>query len=232
LVGVKALLRKAGMERGVEAVAGLSSEVDGPGSAFGAFACEMARVVAGGSGNFVISPHNVASVLARLLLGARGETARELAACLGFGGQAEALGAIESLEGLLAGEARSAARGSDLKLSFANAFWFQQGLVLEPKFVGRLSKDEVFETDFASDPRGALYAINAWAREMTHGRIREIVSSGHIRRNTSLVLASAAYLKAGWQDKFDEHETRPRPFRRGDGSEVTVPMMWKPLPLA
>lgn len=52
-----------------------------------------------------------------------------------------------------------------------------------------------------------------------------LVPPGALGPRTRLVLASAQFFRGGWGTPFAPGATRARPFRRPDGTDVTVPMM-------
>ena len=88
-----------------------------------------------GQGNLVFSPASIATALRLVLLGARGETAAQIAAALHLAipdGAAPALQAAQELQAVSAILSDLAA--GDLTLRAPNAMWVQSGLPLEPGF--------------------------------------------------------------------------------------------------
>lgn len=70
----------------------------------------------------------------------------------------------------------------------------------------------------------AASTINRWVSDNTAGQIKQIVESP-IDSQTVMFLINAVYFNGKWQTPFDPKQTFPRPFTRGDGSRVQVPMM-------
>ena len=176
------------------------------------------------SGNLVFSPASIATALRLVLLGARGETADQIAAVLHLACPDEAG------PGLRAGSAilRDLAAG-DLTLRAPNTMWVQSGLPLEPAFTAALAASAavtVRDADFRRAAERARQEINQFIAEQTAGKIRELLSPGLLRDGTSLVLASAVYLKAAWARPFPAAATRDAPFRSAPDRQVMVPTMY------
>src|SRR5258705_9089104 len=88
-----------------------------------------------GQGNLVFSPASIATALRLVLLGARGETAVQIAAALHLDipdGAAPARQAAQELQAVSA--ILSDLADGDLTLRAPNAMWVQSGLPLEPGF--------------------------------------------------------------------------------------------------
>jgi serpin B len=175
--------------------------------------------------NLVLSPSSVAAVLAMILPGARGDTQRELAAALHTGLDPERVAAAAgTLDRTLLEQA--GADEPDLRIS--NAVWVHRGLELREAYERLLV--EAFraglrEADFLRDPEGARQAINRLVAEQTAGKIPELFSAGALQRDTGLVLTSAIYLQARWQEAFDPERTRPEPFHLLGGGTAEVAML-------
>ncbi len=71
--------------------------------------------------------------------------------------------------------------------------------------------------------------INAWVRKATNGKIDAVVAPGMLTPQTRLILTTATYMKAQWEQPFDPGDTRPAPFHLAGGGEVRVPMMKEKL---
>jgi serpin B len=157
-----------------------------------------------------------------LLNGADGNTYEQIRSVLAF-------------DGLSQEEINQAYRGlTDLLLSLdpavtielANSIWARQGFPVLPDFterVGAAFSAEAEEVDF-TDP-ATLPRINRWASDATHGLIEEIFDE--LPFDVAMVLLNAIYFKADWTDQFDRSRTERAPFRRPDGSTVTVDLMYR-----
>ncbi len=202
-----------------------------------------------GQGNLVFSPASIATALRLVLLGARGETAAQIAAALHLAipdGAAPAVQAAQDLQAVSAILSDLAA--GDLTLRAPNAMWVQSGLPLEPGFTAAVSAAAavaVRDADFRRAAEQARQEINQFIAEQTAGKIRDLLSPGVVSAATSLILASAVYLKAAWAHPFPAGATQDAAFyldpgqpgsgqpgsgqrgsgQPGSGTQVTVPTM-------
>jgi serpin B len=174
-----------------------------------------------GQGNVVFSPASIATALRLVLLGARGETAAQIAAALHLGipdGAAPALQAAQELQAVSAILSDLAA--GDLTLRAPNAMWVQSGLPLEPGFtaaVAAAAAVTVRDADFRQAAEQARQEINQFIAEQTAGKISDLLGPGVVSAATSLVLASAVYLKAAWAHPFPAGATHDAVFHLGPG---------------
>jgi serpin B len=184
----------------------------------------------------VISPTSVALALAMARAGAKGETAAEMDAVLDTSGWDELGPGLNALTQALASRdamwSDEQGRPHELKLRIANAAFAQRDMQIEQAYLDAIASAfgaGLRLLDYAADPEAARLLINAWVKRQTAGRIPELIPSGVIQRLTRLVLVNAIYLKANWEMEFGREysgeTTEPRPFRRLDGSSVTVPTM-------
>jgi serine protease inhibitor len=182
------------------------------------FGFDLLAAVAG-DGNVITSPISTATLLAMVLAGAEGETAREMADVLHLDGQARD-GGHGSLLAQLTGT-------DDVTLRVANALWTQEGFPVEPDYLG-FTRD-VFgataeQTDLG-DP-GAVDQIDDWVRERTEGRITELAEAlGVPDPLLRVVLVNAVYFLGTWTAPFEPEATADEPFTLADGAEVTAPLM-------
>jgi serpin B len=187
-----------------------------------------------GQGNLVFSPASIATALRLVLLGARGETAAQIAAALHLAISDVAEPALEAAQELRAVSASLAdLAAGDLTLRAPNAMWVQSGLPLEPGFTAAVTAAgavTVRDADFRRAAKQARQEINQFIGEQTAGKITGLLSPGVVSAATSMVLASAVYLKAAWARPFPAGATQGAVFylgsgRPGPGTQVTVPTM-------
>ena len=179
------------------------------------------------AGNLVFSPSSIAIALRLVLLGARGETAAQIAAALHLGRPDQAGPELRTVLALLGDLA-----AGDLTLRAPSTVWVQSGLPLEPGFTAALAAaaDVVAtvalrDADFRRDAEQARQRINQVIAEQTAGRISDLLGPGVLDASTNLVLASAVYLKAAWAHPFPAGATHGAPFHPDSGIQVTVPTM-------
>jgi serpin B len=172
--------------------------------------------------NNFVSPFSIALALAMTYNGARGQTATEMAATLGFPGVArEALNAAaQPLMALLT------RRQPGAELYLANSLWARADLPFKPDFLARVTDAyaaEVHNIDFLEPD--ALKHINDWVSAATKNKIQELIKSQDLTDDTLLILINAIYFKGTWQKQFDAARTQPRDFTSADGAVTQVPMM-------
>ena len=179
------------------------------------------------AGNLVFSPSSIAIALRLVLLGARGETAAQIAAALHLGRPDQAGPELRTVLALLGDLA-----AGDLTLRAPSTVWVQSGLPLEPGFTAALAAAadraatvSLRDADFRRDAEQARQEINQVIAEQTAGRISDLLGPGVLDASTSLVLASAVYLKAAWAHPFPAGATHGAPFHPDSGIQVTVPTM-------
>lgn len=196
------------------------------------FAADLYARLATTPGNLVCSPWSVAVALTMARLGARGRTAHEMDQVLHATGLTRFTAGIGWLDRQLQSRAerRTTPDGQrlDVALETANSLWGQRGVDWEAAFLDALARDlgaGMHVVDYRAAAEQARTAINAWAAHQTHDRITGIIPEGLLGTLTRLVLVNAIWLKAPWAEPFPQHRTARKPFRRGDGSELTVDMM-------
>jgi serpin B len=79
--------------------------------------------------------------------------------------------------------------------------------------------------DFIQNASAARLEINTWVEDQTRQRIRELIPSDGIDRETRLVLVNAIYLKAPWAQEFSTNMTKLRPFHINGAATQDVPTM-------
>ena len=175
-------------------------------------------------GNLFFSPYSISTALAMTYAGAKGETALEMAKTLRFPVEGEAIHeAFAQLEAGINGGTEK----RPFELSVANALWGQKDLSYRPEF---LKLTETFyqagmhPTDFAGDPEAARRMINAWVEDRTHDKIKDLLGSNVVRKDTDLILTNAIYFKGAWTVPFNKLATQDEDFTT-DGKPVRVPMM-------
>ena len=191
------------------------------------FALDLYHALPEGSGNLFFSPYSISTALAMAYAGARGETERQMADALCFTlPQDDLHGAFAALAADLAQRVEG---DEGIELAIANALWGQDGHPFLAEFLDQLETSygaPLRSTDFAGAPAGACADINAWVREMTAGRIAELLGPGSIAPDTRLVLTNAIYFLGAWKSQFNEEMTWERTFHLLDGSEISVPTMY------
>ncbi len=188
-----------------------------------AFAGRLLGLVAGMQPGVAFSPLSISDALAMTIPGARGRTARQIAAALDFRLPPARLGAaFGALD-----QSLGSANGPGVSLSVANALYGQQGTAFRSAFLRLLASDYgagIRVVDFVHAKEAARATINGWVSERTHGKITSLLGARDIDVMTRLVLVNAVYLHAKWESPFDAHATSPAVFH-APGGGVRVPTM-------
>ena len=173
-------------------------------------------------GNMIFSPASIGAALRMALLGARGETAAQLAGALHLAGPESA---VDGLRLLSAGLARLSS--GDVTCHAPNTMWVQAGLPLVPEFTAALAgiaaaaavagtaTAVLRHADFVNAAEDARLEINAVIAEQTAGKIAGLLPPHAVDKFTRLVLANAVYLKAAWAQPFPAAATADAPFYPG-----------------
>jgi serpin B len=191
-----------------------------------AFGVDVFHAVADGhGGNVMVSPTSLATVLAMLMPGAKGQTAAEMTktlhSSLPAGQFANALGALNETT-----VQRALTDKADLQ-QFDSA-WTQKGYELQQPYLKALAAafdTGMHEVDFSGAPEAARQTINKAVQNQTDGLIKDLFGPGSIDPNTRLALTDALYFKAKWADTFKKSGTSDMPFHLGDGSTAKVSTM-------
>jgi serine protease inhibitor len=190
------------------------------------FALDMyKRLAQGEKGNIIFSPYSISSALAMTYVGARGQTAEEMAKVLHFSLSEERLHpASKELTLHLLKDDES--RGCELRV--ANALWGQVGLPLLPAFLDVIRSNYragLLQVDFANAPEESRKFINNWVEVETNEKIKELLREEDITKLTRLVLTNAIYFKGKWKMPFLKDATKDEVFEVAPDKRKTVPMM-------
>ncbi|KFV82937.1 Heterochromatin-associated protein MENT [Struthio camelus australis] len=202
--------------------------------------------------NIFFSPWSIATALAMVYLGAKGNTATQMAEVLHFHQIAREEGSSEvtrpsrgrpkkrkmdperkqakdihsGFKELLA--AINKPRNTYL-LRSANRLYEEMTYPLLPKFlqlVTRYYKAKPQVVNFKTDAEQARKQINSWVENETERKIQDLLPTGSLDSNTVLVLVNAVYFKGNWENKFMEENTSERLFRLSKTKTKPVQMMF------
>ena len=181
-----------------------------------AFAVDLYHQLRSTDGNLFFSPYSISAALGMTYAGARGNTAKEMAAALHFGiDQTRLHAAFRDLTR----ELTATAQDGQHKLSIANALCLTGGDVSDE--FKALLKDSYDAKVFA----GGLDEVNGWVKQKTEGKIEKILE--RLSRNSVCVLLNAIYFKGTWESQFKEKHTGDAPFRVSSQEQVTIPLMYQ-----
>ncbi|XP_065686943.1 heterochromatin-associated protein MENT-like [Patagioenas fasciata] len=201
--------------------------------------------------NIFFSPWSISTALALTYLGAKGNTATEMAEVLHFVPGAGAEGSsvarpcrgkpkrrkmdpeYQQTEDIHSGFKELLAAinkpRSTYSLRSANRIYIEKTFPLVPTYI-QLSKKyykaEPQKVSFKSAPEQARKEINAWVETQTEGKIKDLLSSPQtVDSLTRLILVNAIYFKADWEEKFQANNTNTQPFRLSKKITKPVEMM-------
>lgn len=173
------------------------------------------------SEDFVISPLSMQFLLGMLLDGAKGQTADEICAVLGYGA-GDVDGVNEFCQSLLK---QLPELDKKTKLALANAIVANKSFPLLDSYKSMVTEyyeAEVSNKDFSKN-KETTKMINKWCSDNTNGLIPEIIKN--VDPNVLAYLMNATYFKSQWAEKFPKGSTVKVPFTSVDGSQVSVEMM-------
>jgi serpin B len=188
------------------------------------FATDLYARLSSQPGNLFFSPYSISAALGMTYLGARGETADQMASTLHFTlDQDRLLGAFSSLRQQL----NHGGKPRKYQLHVANALWGQKGYGFREEYL-RTTQDAfgagLREVDFAASEQ-ARQTINHWVEEQTKKKIIDLLPPGSVSPSTRLVLTNAIYFKGAWSHPFAKNGTKQEDFHVSADKKVLVPMM-------
>nr|XP_023689312.1 leukocyte elastase inhibitor-like [Paramormyrops kingsleyae]XP_023689313.1 leukocyte elastase inhibitor-like [Paramormyrops kingsleyae]XP_023689314.1 leukocyte elastase inhibitor-like [Paramormyrops kingsleyae] len=177
------------------------------------------KISSGNKDNVIFSPFSLSSALAMVYLGARGDTAAQMAQTLHFHKAEEDVHVgFSQLLSLLNKP------GAPYSLSIANRLFGDESYQFVEKFLtdsNRHYKGELEPVNFRSDAEAARVNINTWVEKQTNEKIKNLLTPGMLDPSTRLVLVNAIYFKGNWQRRFDPAKTREMPFK------INKFLLWK-----
>lgn len=189
-----------------------------------AFGFKLHKVLSVMPGNYVMSPYSLHRVLSLAEEGAAGETAQQMSALLHLEGKPNSDEGVKALLDSL----RESAKSSQIAFQSTNHLWYRRGIGMEQSFISKAKTNYGVtpeELDF-TNPGKACTMMNQAILVATRGRIKELVSSDAIQKNTSLVLANTVYLMGAWSSRFEPLRTKLRPFWVAEEKKIReVPTM-------
>lgn len=92
------------------------------------------------------------------------------------------------------------------QINLAQGIFVQENYPIRPLYqetAQQLYASETYHVNFESRPAEAQKKINKWVSERTHGKIKDILAETPIA-STKVIIASAMYFKALWENPFFE----------------------------
>ncbi|XP_067006406.2 leukocyte elastase inhibitor [Anabrus simplex] len=174
------------------------------------------------SGNMVVSPFSVETVLAMVLVGLRGNTAQHVSSALHLPDSRERT--EHGFKALFA----SLQASENVTLEMANKIYVQEGFKIKDEF--RQSAENNFQSsvelvDFSNKTEAVRNIINQWVEQKTNQKIQELIVEGNLNPNTVVMLLNAMYFKGQWSTEFNKTLTSKENFHLDTKSTRQVQMM-------
>lgn len=176
------------------------------------------------SGNLVISPLSIYSMLAVLTVGAAEETRAEFVKALQCEINPDLL--LDSLSRILEIHKNDTVGEYLSNFVSATAVWPNVSAKCTPSFKKTAQRNsiELIKTDFSRADK-AERAIDKWASDKTDGKIEDIIDASEFVYPVGFVVTNAVTASAEWSRTFNTKETVPRTFYLNDGTRIDVPTM-------
>ncbi|XP_059801286.1 leukocyte elastase inhibitor-like [Hypanus sabinus] len=175
-------------------------------------------------GNIFFSPFSISTALAMVYLGAKNNSASQMAKALHFDDVGDLHSAFQKMQ--------LEVNRADVPylLKMANRLYGEKTY----KFLEEFCKScenyygaALSAVDFRASANETRQEINKWVEEQTAGKIQDLLAADSVNSDTKLVLVNAIYFKGSWAEKFDEQCTQEMPFRLNKNESKPVQMMYK-----
>ncbi|XP_046743281.1 serine protease inhibitor 27A-like [Diprion similis] len=174
------------------------------------------------SSNMLISPISVKLALVLLYEGAQGQTAHELADVL------ELPNGREATRDRFATILRSLqTRQPEYTLDISTRLYVDTSIQARQRYsaiVKTFYSTDIVTTNL-SDARPALANINAWVSNVTHGRIKEVLTDEEKIKDSVFLVMNALYFAGTWRYPFLKNATKYGAFYTDVDKSVQVPYM-------
>ncbi|KFO05265.1 Serpin B10 [Balearica regulorum gibbericeps] len=180
-----------------------------------------------GDKNILFSPLSISSALATVYLGAKGNTADQMAK-VKIGKSDNIHTGFKALNFEINQPTKNYLLKSVNLLYGENSLPFSVSLALQEylQFTKKYYNAEPQSVDFVGAADEIRREINARVEHQTEGKIQNLMPPGSVDSLTRLVLINALYFKGNWATKFEAAATRQRPFRINTHTTKPVPMMY------
>ncbi|XP_051025769.1 serpin B9-like [Acomys russatus] len=192
----------------------------------GTFAIQLLKMLCqkDPSENVCFSPMSISSALAMVLLGAKGDTAAQIAQALGLNQVKDIHQGFESLLCHLKKPNRK------YTLRMANRLFAERKFELLLAFKEsclQFYHSQIEQLSFVTAAEESRKHINTWISKETDGKIPELLSSDSVDRETRLILVNALYFKGKWHQVFKRGNTTEMLFKINEKEERPVQMMYQ-----
>ena len=178
--------------------------------------------------NIGISPYSISSALAMTYIGARGDTATQMAKVLHFNPDQDAFHPMFAgfVDHLMKHDATS-----QRQLASANAIWVERTMPVQEPFQALMKNlygtGTLRQVDFIHQGEAVRQEINGWVGERTQKMIPEVLPTGSLDASTRMALVNAFYFRDFWKHQFSPEATQSADFHISPNKSVKVSMMFQ-----
>uniref|UniRef100_A0A803XP55 Serpin B10 n=1 Tax=Meleagris gallopavo TaxID=9103 RepID=A0A803XP55_MELGA len=178
--------------------------------------------------NIFFAPWSIATALAMVHLGAKGDTAMQIAK---VSSEISSAGTYDETENIHSGfkellSAINKPRNTYLLKSANQLFEDKTYPLLPVKLITRYYQVKPQAVNFKTDVEQARAQINSWVENETERKIQNLLPAGSLDSHTVLVLVNAIYFKGNWEKRFLKKDTSEMPFRLSKTKTKPVQMMF------
>ncbi|RXN26576.1 leukocyte elastase inhibitor-like isoform X1 [Labeo rohita] len=193
---------------------------------FSLFALDLYRALSANNAeeNVFFSPLSISAALSMVYLGARGDTAKEMAKVLSFSSVSDVHSHFKTLTSTINRPSAT------YILKLANRLYGEKTFNFLPEYLDSILKlyhTELQAVDFIGASEMSRQLINKWVEEQTENKIKDLLKRGAVNETTQLVLVNAIYFKGTWMDTFDPKDTHEMPFKINQNESRPVKMMYQ-----
>uniref|UniRef100_UPI00398E4665 leukocyte elastase inhibitor A-like n=1 Tax=Pristiophorus japonicus TaxID=55135 RepID=UPI00398E4665 len=176
------------------------------------------------AGNIFFSPFSISSALAMVYLGAKSNTASQMAKALHFDQVGDLHSGFQKMQ--------SDINRADVSylLKVANRLYGEKTYNFLEEFCKssmQYYRADMSGVDFRTAADETRQEINKWVEAQTEGKIENLLAQGSVGSDTRLVLVNAIYFKGSWAEKFNEQDTTEMSFRLNKNESKSVKMMYQ-----
>ncbi|XP_067418672.1 serpin B10-like isoform X1 [Emydura macquarii macquarii] len=173
--------------------------------------------------NIFFSPWSISSALAMTYVGAKGNTATQMAEEPEDSKAEDIHSQFQALISLINKPQTSYLLKTANRLYEEQTFQFCSKYI---EFVKEYYHAEPQAVNFIKAAEQVRKEINSWVESQTEGKIQNLLPKGAVDSNTALVLVNAIYFKGKWEKRFLDENTSEHPFRMSKTKTKPVQMMF------
>ncbi|CAF2055566.1 unnamed protein product [Rotaria magnacalcarata] len=120
---------------------------------------------------------------------------------------------------------------SSVTLRLVNCLYVQKGFTIRDDYLDLLKHSfhsAIDLEDFENNSAEVVEKINVWVEKQTRKRIRDLLSTDEVTKDTRLILVNCIYFKGEWVDRFQQNSTdKNADFHGIDGTTSKIELMFQ-----